>query len=458
MLKTKITKHFSVLVTLLSLVIALEIGFISTLFINWVQIEAGFQNIKLGKGSVPKAFIVQSGSMEPSIKTGSLVFSIPQKNYRVGEVVTFHPGGSMQALSPTGSKKNLVTHRIVEVSEEGEYVTKGDANEEADTQTISASQIVGRTMLPVPYLGFLANFAKDPKGFILLVIVPATIVIYEELKNLKKEIAKIFSKLLAKLPRAKREVGSGEGHYDYIFPSPLPKNKNVPIYAVAVPVLGVLLVLVAFSASYFSDHEKSSSNILGAAESFGNPTPTGSSTLTPTPTQGQTPTVGGIVINEVYYDPDTAHMQPPTADENNFEWVEIYNSSSVTVNLKDWKITDATGTERTISTSNRDLGPGEFAVLAKAANAFVLWGIPSSQQIPLGEIIGSGLNNTGDAVILKDSLGTVVDQMSYGTNISVFNPSATDVAEGHSLEREPDGTDTNTAADFVNRTIPSPGS
>ena len=48
--------------------------------------------------------------------------------------------------------------------------------------------------------------------------------------------------------------------------------------------------------------------------------------------------------------------------------------------------------------------------------------------------------------------------MSYGDDTSQLNPSETDVVEGHSLEREPDGVDTNTNADFVDRTIPTPGS
>lgn len=450
MIIKRLIKHYRMIVFSLLALIAFEIGFISTLFVTPTQFVSNFSNFKVGKGSLPKAFIVQSGSMEPSIKTGSIVFSIPQNNYRVGEVVTF---------SPTGSKKNLVTHRIVSVGEAGELTTKGDANEDADTQTISAEKIVGRTIFSIPYLGYIANFAKNPKGFILLVVVPATIVIYEEMKNLRKEIGKLFAKIKTRLfTRKKKSVYQAFSQDDiFLYTAPLPKTKNVPAYAVAVPVLGVLLVLVAFSASYFSDREKSTDNILGAAESYGTPTPTiGNGTLTPTPTQTQQ---GKVVINEVYYDPDADHIQPSTAAENNFEWVEIYNNSGVTVNLKDWRITDATGTERTISTSNRNLNPGQYAILAKAANAFTQWSIPSgAEQIPLGEIIGSGLNNGGDSVILKNDLGTIIDQMSYGDNSSVLNPSVPDVAEGHSVEREPKGTDTDTAADFVDRTVPSPGS
>jgi len=482
----KINKHFKWIVFFLLSFIVFEIGFVSSFFVNWPAVASTFQNLKIQKGSVPKAFIVQSGSMEPSIKTGSLVFSIPQKNYRVGEVVTF---------SPTGGSKNLITHRIVSVAEgcqpggascpEGEFVTKGDANEDADTQTVKSDSVIGKTFLTIPYLGYIASFAKNPKGFIILVIVPATIVIYEEIKNLRRELGKhlrkIFQKIAVKIsyPRfrkSRRHSERSEESFtnneilrfaqDDIFPFSgvgVSKTKNVPAIAVAVPVLGVLLVLVAFSASYFSDREKSVNNVLGAAENFGSPTPTTSTTVTPTPTESVTPTptdtpTGGIVINEVYYDPDLAHIQPGS-DENSFEWIELYNSSSQVVNIKNWKVTDAQGTERTITTNDRELSPGQFAVLAKDVSVFNLWTIPSGvEQISLGTTIGNGLSNSGDAVILKDSLGNIVDQMGYGDNKSVFDPSAPDVAEGHSLEREPDGLDTGVASDFVNRTVPSPGS
>src|SRR3989344_8480556 len=48
--------------------------------------------------------IVQSGSMEPDIKTGSVVIIKPSSNYAVGDVVTF--GKDTKTDIPT-------THRIV---------------------------------------------------------------------------------------------------------------------------------------------------------------------------------------------------------------------------------------------------------------------------------------------------------------------------------------------------------
>jgi len=184
------------------------------------------------------------------------------------------------------------------------------------------------------------------------------------------------------------------------------------------------------------------------------PTPTN----TPIPTPTTTPIVDHLVINEVYYDPDSGHMQGTNPDENDFEWIEIYNPTALTINLKNWKIQDNSANERSISESNRDLLPGDFVVIAKANNVRVIWNIPNEKFIGIGQNFGNGLANGGDRVILKDSDGNIVDQMSYGTDTTAFNPACPDVVEGHSLERNPTGKDTDTAGDFVDRSSPTPGS
>ncbi len=88
--------------------------------------------------------IVESGSMEPAIKTGSLVVVAPASSYFVGDIITFE---STSADVPT-------THRITEVKEENGlqvFVTKGDANEEADTNVAKETAVIGKVLVSVPY-------------------------------------------------------------------------------------------------------------------------------------------------------------------------------------------------------------------------------------------------------------------------------------------------------------------
>lgn len=130
-----------------------------------------------------KILVVQSGSMEPAIKTGSVVIVKPFDDYRSGEVITF--GGV--------NKKITTTHRIVDlevVSGEIYYITKGDANNAEDTNKVSKDKVIGKVLLSVPYVGYAVAAAKEPAGFVILVIVPCAIIILEEIGKIWKEVKK----------------------------------------------------------------------------------------------------------------------------------------------------------------------------------------------------------------------------------------------------------------------------
>ncbi|NMB56838.1 lamin tail domain-containing protein [Candidatus Beckwithbacteria bacterium] len=165
--------------------------------------------------------------------------------------------------------------------------------------------------------------------------------------------------------------------------------------------------------------------------------------------------IGKIVINEVYYDVDDDHGKE-TSSQND-EWIELYNPNDFAINLKNWTIQD-NGPSHTISNSNRYIAAHGFAVIAKAAQTWTYWTIPDGvEKIQLGDQIGNGLANDGDRLILKNANGGLVDQISWGTDRTIHNPSISDVAEGHSIARSPLGFDTDQASDWVNLTTPNPG-
>ena len=129
--------------------------------------------------------IVQSGSMEPSIKTGALVVIRPSSEYHIGDVIMF--GEDTKTQVPT-------THRIVadEVrSGVFYYTTQGDANEDPDPQQVAQSEVIGKVLFSIPYLGYVLDFAKKPLGFTLLIGVPAAIVVFDEGANIWRETKKL---------------------------------------------------------------------------------------------------------------------------------------------------------------------------------------------------------------------------------------------------------------------------
>ena len=135
-----------------------------------------------------RLFSVLSGSMEPNIKIGSLVVVGPQDNYQKDSIITYY------------SEKNFtqtVTHRIIEISKDEDigkisYQTKGDANEDSDSEKVPLSRVIGQVLFSIPFLGRILNFAQTQLGFLLLIVIPGTLLVYTEIQNIKSEIVKLI--------------------------------------------------------------------------------------------------------------------------------------------------------------------------------------------------------------------------------------------------------------------------
>ena len=129
-----------------------------------------------------KIMTVLSGSMEPEIKTGSIIAAKPSSEYKIGDIITFNP---------VAAGKTPITHRIIEITvEQGNpiYTTKGDANNAPDTRKIKNSDIIGKMVFSVPYIGFAVDFARKPLGFLLIVGIPAGAIIGDEIRKIVKEL------------------------------------------------------------------------------------------------------------------------------------------------------------------------------------------------------------------------------------------------------------------------------
>lgn len=91
-----------------------------------------------------EVYNVVSGSMEPEIPVGSVVYveSAVPKGIVAGDVIAFRSGNS------------VVVHRVVENrTAEGEFVTKGDANEQEDLYAVGYEDLIGRVSRHFPILG-----------------------------------------------------------------------------------------------------------------------------------------------------------------------------------------------------------------------------------------------------------------------------------------------------------------
>lgn len=164
----------------MSKIIKIVIEILSWLFIIFFAgliILTTISNTNIAGGY--KLFLVQSGSMEPSIMTGDIVVINRQKNYFVNDTITFKD-----------SQNRVVTHRIVNIDQE-KISTKGDANRTDDPEIINQNMILGKVLLVLPKLGYVVAFAKSLPGLVVLIIIPCFILMGDEvikvIKNIKKK-------------------------------------------------------------------------------------------------------------------------------------------------------------------------------------------------------------------------------------------------------------------------------
>jgi signal peptidase I len=374
--------------------------------------------------NLPKFYVVQSGSMEPAIPVASVVVSTPRLNYKRGDVVTYKKGENSETV---------ITHRIQAklypqgVNEEPVFLTAGDANEDFDRGEVTKDQIIGKVTLTVPYLGYVVDFAKKPHGFILLVVVPATIIIYEELKNLIFESKKQLTKRLKKgvTDPVSRKLGDGKKGK---------KAFELPKAAAIIPIFGAGIVLIGLSAAYFFDHEVSLGNILSAAEDF-------NSSPTPSPQSGGAAT---LVMNEFLWNSSCT----PNPEKN--AWIELFNGSSVEVDLKDWQFRDGNGAEIQISNAEFTLQPNEYVLIVINNSVFsnCYENTGDVRVLNLGGNIDFLPETTNGIIYLEkpvdDSFETV-DTIEYGPDRNCGN---LNTALDQSVQRTPNAHDTAMGSSF----------
>lgn len=133
------------------------------------------------------SYIVMSGSMEPTIQTGGVVWAYEPEDpssLQEGTIITY---------DVDDDRREVTTHRIVDVqSREGNrvYVTQGDANDEPDPYVVGPSDVIG--VVPsvygqpvrLPFVGRFLLFAQTQMGLGLLVFLPAGLLVLTEVWSL----------------------------------------------------------------------------------------------------------------------------------------------------------------------------------------------------------------------------------------------------------------------------------
>ena len=143
---------------------------------TWVLMVAaglvaiGLFAITVGPRFLPyQALIVRSGSMSPTIPTGSVVFYTKKdaSKVKVGDIIVFNR---------PGVANEKVTHRVFKIgkSATGKYfITKGDANGAPDDWQVPAVGTGWVAKFHIPAVGYALVDLQSTIGRLLLLIIPA---------------------------------------------------------------------------------------------------------------------------------------------------------------------------------------------------------------------------------------------------------------------------------------------
>lgn len=167
-------KRFLIVKIILIVIISVIIGFGIYTWNNEMMMGSQLP-MPLGFGIAE----VLSDSMYPTIKTGDVVIIVPQDEYQVGDIVAFQDDNM------------VVTHRIVGVHENGDFITQGDANNTEDTHNndlaLKEIYIYGKVVKTFEGIGPVVRVIKSPVVSVLLLIVAALLFILSAKKEKETE-------------------------------------------------------------------------------------------------------------------------------------------------------------------------------------------------------------------------------------------------------------------------------
>lgn len=120
-------------------------------------------------------YAVLSGSMEPELPVGSMVY------VHETDPATLHPGDVVTFYRSDGA---VVTHQVYEVDADACTIgTQGIANKDADGSLVHDAQatpfsgVIGIAAFCIPYLGYVEAFCTTPSGLLAIIAVLALLAV-----------------------------------------------------------------------------------------------------------------------------------------------------------------------------------------------------------------------------------------------------------------------------------------
>ena len=131
---------------------------------------------------------VASGSMMPTLDVGDLI--IVRGGLNVSDIVAGYETGDIIVFNKPNNPDDLIVHRAVNISDNAGtpyIVTKGDNNPSSDPWRVYDSNLVGKIVWSIPYLGHIPLFVRTSEGMLIIIIFIVILILLEFIIPLAKE-------------------------------------------------------------------------------------------------------------------------------------------------------------------------------------------------------------------------------------------------------------------------------
>lgn len=121
---------------------------------------------------------VQSGSMSGTFEKGDIIVSkqIDGEEIKEGDIISFWYN------DPQAQQIIVVTHRVIELREDGKIVTQGDVANKANSvdkiEVISKGDVISRYSFKIPYVGAVLDFINTSTGFFVCILIPVFLFLF----------------------------------------------------------------------------------------------------------------------------------------------------------------------------------------------------------------------------------------------------------------------------------------
>ena len=116
--------------------------------------------------------------MSGTFEKGDIIVSkqIDGEEIKEGDIISFWYN------DPQAQQIIVVTHRVIELREDGKIVTQGDVANKANSvdkiEVISKGDVISRYSFKIPYVGAVLDFINTSTGFFVCILIPVFLFLF----------------------------------------------------------------------------------------------------------------------------------------------------------------------------------------------------------------------------------------------------------------------------------------